>query len=90
MSVPPPSWIPISTSTGSDMLLGEIGHARVERDDVRAQRGNRGENGAEDAGVDDRLAHRSRLIDADDDGRQLMRARPKPMRVSGTMTPYSG
>ncbi len=54
-------------------LTREIRHVRVEGDDgACAARGWRGEDSAEHTAVDDRLPHRSRLIDADDHRRQLL------------------
>ena len=66
MSVPPPSWQPNSTSTGSASLsdrsttavsnaTSDVFTARIEASD-----------GAEYGGIDDRLGHRAGLVDRDD------------------------
>ncbi len=59
MSVPTAELNPHQHVNRVGQLPGEIGDARVERHDVRAQGGHRREHGAEDAGIDDRLTHRS-------------------------------
>ena len=53
MSVPPPSWMPNSTSTGSPSSSVRSTTRRVEGDHPGLQRRQRGERRAEHAGVDD-------------------------------------
>ena len=48
-------------------LVAEIHHRGVEDDHAGAQRGQAGQYRAEDAGVDDRCAHRAALVEAEDE-----------------------
>ena len=66
MSVPPPSWVPKSTSTGSASSSVRSTTA-VSKTTTRCAAPDRGEHRAEDAGVDDRGRHRAALVEAEDD-----------------------
>ncbi len=48
-------------------LVGQVDDLGVEDDQAGLHRPQRGEDRAEDAGEDDRLGHRARLVDAQDD-----------------------
>src|SRR6185369_4332354 len=52
---------------GVGAFFGEVNDGGVEGDDVGFQRGDGGEDGAEDAGVDDARGHRAALVHAEYD-----------------------
>ena len=48
-------------------LVGKVDHRRIEDDQPRGDCAQRGQDGAENAGIDDRRRHRAALIDAEHD-----------------------
>ena len=78
MSVPPPSWMPNSTSTGSPSSSVRSTTAVSNAITRVLERGQRGERGAEHARVDDRRRHAPALVERED---QLGGERAPPARV---------
>ena len=67
MSVPPPSCVPKSRSTGSCRSSVRSTTDGIEDHHARADRSDRGQHRAEDAGIDHRRRHRAALVHAEDD-----------------------
>ena len=67
MSVPPPSWVPKSTSTGSDSCIGEIHDGGVEDDQLGGDGAQRSQDGGKDTAVDNGRRHGAALVHAEED-----------------------
>ena len=83
MSVPPPSCVPNSTSTGSSSRSVRSTTEVSKTTSLVSHRPDRGHDGGEDRRVDHGGGHRARLVDRDDHVAQAGDLRPWPSSVSG-------